>query len=378
MKVNVNGDIKEISLIYGIADNRATDWTKETIDVVSDGIKDEEGYPIIREKDFAILKKIENELKKNNEFSFYMPFFFSLQELYYKMVNENKERLSLQSNRVARLVKAAIRKEAEETNKVKSVHIDSVEVDWIEGPAKDTRFEKGKKYSYAEFQSLANKFDYKVYNEGSYMGGYDKMGIIADITITYEDGRTEKTQFEDRIDLGDGKITYDAINLKYILEQKYKATVDNPTVPYQREEYVKEFGTWENNADEYLKTKEFKLPEYPDYSKKTISEIGVGDIFRGGNYAFYKVIKRTPSSVYVEQLPVKRISKEIKDTREKRINWESYVVIDEQGEFWGSAGIDTSKPLRLRTYSNSGTKVMATQGRETLYAWDGKFYPDRY
>lgn len=366
MKVNVDGDIKEISLIYGIADNRATDWTKETIDVVSDGIKDEEGYPIIREKDFAILKKIENELKKNNEFSFYMPVFFSLQELYNKMVNENKERVSLQSNRVAKIVKAAIRKKAEEdSKKIKSVHIDSVEVEWSEGPIKDTRFQKGKKYSYEEFQSLVNKWDYQIWNKGDYFGGYDKMGGTANITIKYEDGTEEKDVFDFRIDLGDGKHSTDAISLKFRLEQAAKAPVDNADVPYNKAEYEKEFGTWESNADKYMEN--IKIPTFTDYSKKSIDQIGVGDIFEDDG-DFFEVSKRTPSSIWVNHLNSSRLNKTIKNTREKLLEDIGYYIPGKGYENTYTV-IDTSKPLRLRDYNG---RVVATQGRNTLHAWDGQ------
>lgn len=111
MKVNVNGKIEDIKLVYGVADNHADDWTKETVAVVSDNT-DQDGNPIISQKHFDILKKIENELKKNNEFSFYVPTFFSLQELYAKMVNENKEKMAMQNNKLAKIVNAEMKKQA--------------------------------------------------------------------------------------------------------------------------------------------------------------------------------------------------------------------------------------------------------------------------
>ena len=364
MKVNVDGDIKEISLIYGIADNRASDWTKETIDVVSDGIKDEEGYPIIREKDFAILKKIENELKKNNEFSFYMPVFFSLQELYNKMVNENKERLSLKSNRVARLVKAAIRKKAEEdSKKIKSIHIDSAKATFMEG--EQGRIELNKEYPYEEFQKLINKLDYQVWNKGDYFGGYDKTDVTANITITYEDGTQEQDEYSCRIDLGDGAKALVAINLKNFIQQRYKATVDNADVPYNKAEYEKEFGTWESNADKYLESLE--IPTFTDYSKKSIDQIGVGDIFEDDG-DFFEVSKRTPSSIWVKQMKSSRLNKTIKNTKEKILEDVGYYIPGEGYENTYTV-IDTSKPLRLREYDG---RVWATQGRNSMHPWDGQ------
>lgn len=364
MKVNVDGDIKEISLIYGIADNRASDWTKDTIDIVSDGIKDEEGYPIIREKDFAILKKIENELKKNNEFSFYMPVFFSLQELYNKMVNENKERISLQSNRVARLVKAAIRKEAEEdSKKIKSIHIDSAKATFMEG--EQGRIQLNKEYPYEEFQKLINKLDYQVWNKGDYFGGYDKTDVTAKITITYEDGTQEKDVFDCRIDLGDGQQSTDAISLKFRLEQAAKAPVDNADVPYNKAEYEKEFGTWESNADKYMET--IETPTFTDYSKKSIDQIGVGDIFEDDG-DFFEVSKRTPSSIWVNHLKSSRLNKTIKNTKEKILEDVGYYIPGEGYENTYTV-IDTSKPLRLREYDG---RVWATQGRNSMHPWDGQ------
>lgn len=373
MKINVDGRIEDLKLVYGVADNRPQDWTLETVQAVSDGITDDEGNPIVREKHFEILKKIEEELKKNNEFSFYVPVFYSLPELYIQMVNENKERAKLASNKMARIVKTAIKKKADEENKkIKSIHIDSAKATFMEG--EQGRIELDKDYPYAEFQKLINKFDYKVYNDGDYLGGYDKTDVTANITITYEDGTEENTEYNCRIDLGDGKVSYDAINLKYFIENKFNAKVDNPTVPYNKAEYEKEFGTFDTNADEYLAKQDFKLPEYPDYSKKTINEIGVGDIFKGEGYEFYKVTKRTPSSIYVERAKVKRISKEVK--KDGRIDYETYVILSDDGEFWGSGFIDTSKPLRLRSYSNSGDRVYAIQGRNTIHAWSGAVLPE--
>lgn len=278
----------------------------------------------------------------------------------------------MNNGRFANIVKKEILKKAEAEKEIKSIHIDSAKATFMEG--KQGRIEMDKEYPYEEFQKLINKFDYKVYNDGDYLGGYDKTDVTANITITYEDGTEEKAEYNCRIDLGDGKVTYDAINLKYFIENKFNAKVDNPTVPYNKEEYAKEFGTFDTNADEYLAKQDFKLPDYPDYSKKTINEIGVGDIFKGEGYDFYKVTKRTPSSIYVERAKVKRISKEVK--KDGRIDYETYVILSDDGDVWGHSFIDTSKPLRLRTYSNSGDRVYAIQGRYHINAWSGAVLPE--
>ena len=365
MKVNVNGEIKDIELFLGIADNHPQDWTWEIVNEVSNET-DDDGNQIVSEKDFALLKKIENELKKNNEFSFELSNEWNLNELYNKIVNVNKEKVAMQNNRMAKVVKIAIKKKAEEdSKKIKSVHIDSVEVDWAEGPIDDKRFQKGKKYSYEEFQSLVNKYDYQIWNKGDYFGGYDKTDVTANITITYEDGTQEKDVFDCRIDLGDGHQTTDAISLKYRIEQAAKAPVDNADVPYNKAEYEKEFGTWESNSDKYLES--IEVPTFTDYSKKSIEQIGVGDIFEDDG-DFFEVSKRTPSSIWVKKLKTSRFNKAVKNTTHKILEDVGYYIPGDGYEDTYSV-IDTSKPLRLRDFDG---KVVATQGRHMIDAWDGQ------
>lgn len=364
MKVNVNGEIKDIKLVYGVADNHAQDWTWQTIVEVVGENKDNDGNLIVSEEDYNLLKKIENELKKNNEFSFVLFNNYDFEELYTKILNENKERLSLKSNRVAQIVKAAIRKEAEEdSKKIKSIHIDSAKATFMEG--EQGRIQLNKEYPYEEFQKLINKLDYQVWNKGDYFGGYDKTDVTANITITYEDGTQEKDVFDCRIDLGDGKHSADAISLKFRLEQAAKAPVDNADVPYNKAEYEKEFGTWESNSDKYIEN--IETPTFTDYSKKSIEQIGVGDIFEDDG-DFFEVSKRTPSSIWVKQMKSSRLNKTIKNTKEKILEDVGYYIPGEGYENTYTV-IDTSKPLRLREYDG---RVWATQGRNSMHPWDGQ------
>lgn len=364
MKVNVDGKVEEIKLVFGIADNKPTDNTYEVVENFFTGSRDEDGNMVVKEDDFKWLKKIEKELEKNNEFSFELSYMYGLKELYNKIVNENKERLSLQSNRVARLVKAAIRKKAEEdSKKIKSIHIDSAKATFMEG--EQGRIQLNKEYPYEEFQKLINKLDYQVWNKGDYFGGYDKTDVTANITITYEDGTQEKDVFDCRIDLGDGKHSADAISLKFRLEQAAKAPVDNADVPYNKAEYEKEFGTWESNADKYMET--IETPTFTDYSKKSINQIGVGDIFEDDG-DFFEVSKRTPSSIWVKQMKSSRLNKTIKNTKQKILEDVGYYIPGEGYENSYTV-IDTSKPLRLREYDG---RVWATQGRNSMHPWDGQ------
>lgn len=364
MKVNVDGKIEEIKLVFGIADNKPTDNTYEVVENFFTGSRDEDGNMVVKEDDFQWLKKIEKELEKNNEFSFELSYMYGLKELYNKIVNENKERLSLKSNKVAQIVKAAINKKAEEdSKKIKSVHIDSVVVNFVEGDP--DRFQVNEDYTYEEFQALVNKYDYQVWNKGDYFGGYDKLDGTAKVTIEYENGNKEQDEYNFRIDLGDGAKALVAINLKNFVQQRYKAVVDNADVPYNKAEYEKEFGTWESNTDKYLESVE--VPTFTNYSNKSIDQIGVGDIFEDDG-DFYEVSKRTPSSIWVKHLNTSRIDKPSKNTKEHILEDVGY-YIPGKGYEDNYTVIDTSKPLRLRDFNG---RIVATQGRNTLYAWDGQ------
>ena len=107
--------------------------------------------------------------------------------------------------------------------------------------------------------------------------------------------------------------------------------------------------------------------KFTDYSKKSIDQIGVGDIFEDDG-DFFEVSKRTPSSIWVNHLNSSRLNKTIKNTREKLLEDIGYYIPGKGYENTYTV-IDTSKPLRLRDYNG---RVVATQGRNTLHAWDGQ------
>ena len=112
MKINVNGNVEDIDLVFGIADNKPTNNTYEVVENFFTGSRDDDGNMIVKEDDFKLLKKIEEELKKNNQFSFELSYMYDLKELYNKIVNENKERKVMANNRLANVVGKAMKKQA--------------------------------------------------------------------------------------------------------------------------------------------------------------------------------------------------------------------------------------------------------------------------
>lgn len=112
MKINVNGKVEEVELVYGVADNWARDWTYETIENCFTGSRDDDGNMVVKEEDFELIKKIEEELKKNNEFSFELPRNWTLKTLYKKIKEENSKK---KSNKLAYIIGKEIRKTAKAT-----------------------------------------------------------------------------------------------------------------------------------------------------------------------------------------------------------------------------------------------------------------------
>lgn len=112
MKVSVNGKAEDINLVIGVADNKPTNWTYEIVESYFTGSRDEDGNMVVKEEDFKLLKKIEEELKKNNEFSFELPKNWSLKTLYKKIVEENKEKTAMVKNKLANVIGKEITKNA--------------------------------------------------------------------------------------------------------------------------------------------------------------------------------------------------------------------------------------------------------------------------
>ena len=112
MEINVNGKVENVDLVFGVADNKATNWTYEIVENCFTGSRDDDSNMVVKEEDFELMKKIEEELKKNNVFSFELPKNWTLKTLYKKIVEENKEKTAMAKNKLANLVKAEIKKEA--------------------------------------------------------------------------------------------------------------------------------------------------------------------------------------------------------------------------------------------------------------------------
>lgn len=110
MKINVNGKVEDVDLVFGVADNKATDNTYEIVENCFTGSRDDDGNMIVEEEDFKLMKKVEEELKNNNEFSFELPRNWTLKTLYKKIVEANKEKTAMKNNRLANIIKADMNK----------------------------------------------------------------------------------------------------------------------------------------------------------------------------------------------------------------------------------------------------------------------------
>lgn len=88
--IDVNGTLVDIKLVFGINNNQPQDWTQEIIKEISQN-KDDSGYAIISFDDYKILRNIQKELSNNNKFSFELSNKWDINELYNKILNENKK-----------------------------------------------------------------------------------------------------------------------------------------------------------------------------------------------------------------------------------------------------------------------------------------------
>lgn len=88
--IDVNGTLVGIKLVFGINNNQPQDWTQEIIKEISQN-KDDSGYAIVSFDDYKILRNIQKELSNNNKFSFELSNKWDINELYNKILNENKK-----------------------------------------------------------------------------------------------------------------------------------------------------------------------------------------------------------------------------------------------------------------------------------------------
>ena len=257
------------------------------------------------------------------------------------------------------------------------VTIDSVKCEWAEGPIDEPYFEEGKVYPYEEFQKKLFEYDYKVWNAGDYIGGYDKVKYTANITVN-----GEKDTYTGRIDLGDGKYGKEHVSIIDNMKELFKDQLPNAEIttqepPYELERYKKEFGTLEDNQDKYLAENPVELPKGQGCTGKPAAEIAVGDIFYDSDdgaygktyYNFYRVTKKTKASIWVEKLETGRINKPVK--AKGRLEDETYFYpTDKVVE---SRWIDTEKPFRLKDGYSGGCYASQGSGAyaKSIYPWSG-------
>ena len=261
------------------------------------------------------------------------------------------------------------------------VHIDDVTIEWAEGPINDTRFNFGKPMPYKEAQELLNEQDYIAWNVDKIQGGYDKVGYIANITVN-----GEPDTYEGRIDLGDGKYGPEPVSIKHNMQhflskhfEGKKVIIDNPDVDYPVAKYMQKYGSRKENMEKFVKEHTKEIPQGTDYSKKSLDEIAVGDIFVYNDYrlfpSFFKVRRRTPSSIWVDYLESERIENPVIQKNKYAnsidgIDYEEFIVPTDKVKDYSSSWINTDKPFKLKSGYSGG--VYATQGREHISAWNGK------
>jgi len=273
------------------------------------------------------------------------------------------------------------------------VTINSVVITGCEGPNDDNRFPFGKEISLEEAQELINKEDYARYASGKI--GIDKCFIKLKFTVNGEEKEIKDyLTYSDnlRIDLGDGAkygdiqvsiiehliALLDGAGLKNIV-------VTNKPIPYKKDEYEKEFGTQEENIEKYIADHKVELPTGQDYSKKSIADIAVGDIFYDSEYSdysrsyyydFYRVTKKTAKNIWLE--PLKKEKIEVPIHGDGRIDYAMYEFPSEEVNTERLEktpyGFDFSKPFRLTDkYTNTLRAEQGSgYGKVEVFPWKGQ------
>jgi hypothetical protein len=270
-------------------------------------------------------------------------------------------------------------READESS-VAKVKINSVKFEGKEGAQDDKNWVEDKTYSFEEFQKLVYEYDYAFQAQAD-NGGYDKLWYTADITVEH-DGKQEHIGYDGRLDLGDGKYGLDSVSVAFMVKQgvAHNLGIDpsqveilNPEVPYNSKAFAAKYGTHEENLDKFLadKASEIKTPKYSkDSDNITPEEIEVGDYFADNDSnGFYRVVRRSKASVWLEKVKSKVIRVPYKNNRgELEYSNDAYPTTEPDNEDRWS-WFDTSKPFRLGGY---GDYVSASQGRHSLWFWGGK------
>lgn len=284
-----------------------------------------------------------------------------------------------ESSRLSELASKMVLREADESS-VAKVKINSVKFEGKEGAQDDKNWVDGKTYSFEEFQKLVYEYDYAFQAQAD-NGGYDKLWYTADITVEHN-GKQEHIGYDGRLDLGDGKYGLDSVSVAFMVKQgvAHNLGIDpsqveilNPEVPYDSKAFAAKYGTHEENLDKFLadKASQIKTPKYSkDSDNMTPEEIEVGDYFADNDSnGFYRVVRRSKASVWLERVKSKVIRVPYKNNRgELEYDNDAYPTTEpDTDDRW--SWFDTSKPFRLGGY---GHYVSASQGRHSLWFWGGK------
>lgn len=231
----------------------------------------------------------------------------------------------------------------------------------------------GKELSYEEAQSWIYKEDYRVGSQPDNDGWYDKCVVEVYFTVNDEEPKDDSVVL--RVDLGDEFRHVGANSLKNYIQNMFPDyEIINADVKYDKDAYIKEYGTKEEQVDKFLAEHPVEMPQGINSADKTLDEIGEGDIFEKDG-VFFKVTKRTPTSVNL--VAVETIRKKFPIKTEGRygvcIDYKPYIFPGEKEITTPSwTLVDTNKLFRLKSFQAQNKQAQASQGRETLYAYNGK------
>lgn len=208
-----------------------------------------------------------------------------------------------------------------------TVTINKIVVTGSEGSIKYPWFDGGEELSYEEFQKRIDKYDQVIRYVRD--AGYDKVWFRAEVSINGEDD----ININERVDLGDGRHGRSAIDVRGILYNRLldadgvtdvNITNSRPAYNLMKVELLlkKKNATGDDEkCQNYLKEALSVSNEQPesndipskDYTKQP-TDVEVGDILCASwGYSmtivdFYRVVKRTKATVWLEQLESRNVS----------------------------------------------------------------------
>jgi len=243
------------------------------------------------------------------------------------------------------------------------VEIEKIKVLFCEHPKDNSYFKEGEELSYENFQERLYALDYM----NQIMEKLDKCDFVVYLKASDNDKQTLRMTAV----LGEGRNECDIFTrLEIKLRNVEKdVMITNDPVKYNETYYkslVKEY-----NIQPPVKEEPLKASYVKDYSKggtKTAQDVEIGDILSRMSGAgmtqwhYYRVIRKTGSSVWLEALAVKRIS----------------------GDGWTGKCIPTEEVIKDQDVDGKrfqlGYKydkhVVCSVNGHSCYYWDGK--PDNY